>query len=215
MSKFFYKDAPKVKTIFMDLGGVVLDIDAELSITAYEKMGVSNIREFLNSYKQEGPFLALDKGLIGHDEFIAEMRKTFPSLKDRSADEISEAHMAIHIAVPKNKLDIIFELKKHFRIFATSNISEDGWKWCKDNGFDLYGRSPSDYFDGLCLSCRTHSIKPDAEFFRKALDMASSLPQDTLLIDDSQKNCESAASLGIRTYNPKTGEDWSHIFEGI
>lgn len=212
MANLEYKNASNIKTIFMDLGGVVIDIDAELSIKAYEKMGVQNIREFLNSYKQEGPFLSLDKGLIDNAEFFSQMRRTFPSLENYSDAEISAAHMAIHIGIPKERLDFILELKKHFKIVATSNVSENGWNWCRKCGFDLYERKAEDYFDEFCLSYCVHLIKPDADFFEKALELGKSAPQETLLIDDSPKNCEVASSLGIHVYNPKSGENWSHMF---
>ena len=54
--------------------------------------------------------------------------------------------------------------------------------------------------------------KPDEEIFRKVLDDAGLDPKRTF-IDDSEANCMTARSLGISTYVPKAGEDWSHLFK--
>lgn len=37
-------------------------------------------------------------------------------------------------------------------------------------------------------------------------------PKETFFIDDSEINCKVAQELGISTYTPKAGEDWSHLF---
>ena len=51
------------------------------------------------------------------------------------------------------------------------------------------------------------------EIFRKVLDEAGLDPKETFFIDDSEANCITARSLGISTYTPKAGEDWSHLFK--
>jgi len=45
------------------------------------------------------------------------------------------------------------------------------------------------------------------------LDDAGLDPKETFFIDDSEANCMTARSLGISTYVPKAGEDWSHLFK--
>ena len=54
---------------------------------------------------------------------------------------------------------------------------------------------------------------PDEEIFRIVLDDAGRDPKETFFIDDSEANCMTARSLGISTYVPKAGEDWSHLFK--
>ena len=41
------------------------------------------------------------------------------------------------------------------------------------------------------------------------LDGQEARPEETLFIDDSQKNVETAASLGIHMSVPKNGQDWT------
>lgn len=70
-----------------------------------------------------------------------------------------------------------------------------------------------DYFEHIFLSYEMKMAKPDEEIFRKVLDDAGLDPKETFFIDDSEANCMTARSLGISTYVPKAGEDWSHLFK--
>ena len=45
------------------------------------------------------------------------------------------------------------------------------------------------------------------------LDGQEARPEETLFIDDSQKNVETAANLGIHTVCPENGQDWTCLPE--
>ena len=41
-------------------------------------------------------------------------------------------------------------------------------------------------------------------------------PENILFIDDSARNCEAAAALGIQTLNPDNGGDWRPaVFDAV
>lgn len=50
--------------------------------------------------------------------------------------------------------------------------------------------------------------KPGEDIYRKMLSDGSMVAQETLFIDDSDKNLAAAAKLGIRTLKVENGEDW-------
>lgn len=50
------------------------------------------------------------------------------------------------------------------------------------------------------------------EIFKAVIEDADIDPKETFFIDDSDINCKIAQELGISTYTPKAGEDWSHLF---
>ena len=50
--------------------------------------------------------------------------------------------------------------------------------------------------------------KPDEEIYRKMLSDGGMVAGETLFIDDSDKNLEAAARVGIRTLKVENGEDW-------
>ncbi len=35
------------------------------------------------------------------------------------------------------------------------------------------------------------------------------MPEDALFVDDGPRNCAAASELGIRTYCPENGADWT------
>ena len=70
-----------------------------------------------------------------------------------------------------------------------------------------------DYFDRIYLSYQMKMVKPDTEIFRAVLADADIRPEETLFLDDSETNCQSAQALGIHTYTPQAHEDWRHLFQ--
>ena len=51
-------------------------------------------------------------------------------------------------------------------------------------------------------------MKPSPEIFKAMIDGEGTDPSNILFIDDSARNCEAAAALGIQTLNPDNGGDW-------
>ena len=52
-------------------------------------------------------------------------------------------------------------------------------------------------------------MKPDEAIFRHVLMNERMLPDETLFIDDGPRNCAAASQLGIHTFCPVNGEDWT------
>ncbi len=55
------------------------------------------------------------------------------------------------------------------------------------------------WFDGTVVSAFEHTIKPEAEIFRRLLDRFALTPSATVMIDDSAPNLDAARSLGMQT----------------
>jgi putative hydrolase of the HAD superfamily len=54
-------------------------------------------------------------------------------------------------------------------------------------------------FSGKVISCRLNLCKPEAAIYEHALKTYNLRPQETVFIDDVEKNVAAAAKLGIRT----------------
>ena len=57
--------------------------------------------------------------------------------------------------------------------------------------------------------------KPGEEIYRKMLLEGNMKAEETLFIDDSTKNIETARKLGINTLKVENGEDWRPILDKI
>ena len=69
------------------------------------------------------------------------------------------------------------------------------------------------YFEKLYFSCDLKMMKPDPAIFRYVLDAEGLDPAETLFIDDSPRNTEAAARIGIRTMCPRNNADWTADIE--
>ncbi len=77
------------------------------------------------------------------------------------------------------------------RLALLSNLPVEGASHLRSS-YDWLG-----LFDVLVLSCETRSIKPDAAIYRHCLERNAARAGDSLFIDDSEANAESARELGM------------------
>ena len=54
-------------------------------------------------------------------------------------------------------------------------------------------------------------LKPSQEIYEHVLRSEGIRPENLLFIDDSTRNTEAAAALGIRTLHVETNSDWTSI----
>lgn len=195
-----------IKNLIFDLGGVILNIDFQLTISAFHKMGIQNINELFSAYSQNEFFNDFDKGLINPDEFRKEIRKR---LSDNFSDEqIDEAWNAMLLDFPTQNINFLLSVKSKYRTFLLSNTNAIH--------FPIYNKQLNDkyhiphlslLFEKAYYSYLEGLRKPDIEIFEKVLLENKLMPEETLFIDDSTHNTATAEKLGINTItleSPKT-----------
>lgn len=200
-----------IKNLLIDFGGVLIDLDRHRCIENFKKLGFDNIEDLLNIYHQQGIFMQQEKGLITSAEFRSGVREMMG--KEVTDRQIDAAWNSFLVGIPIYKLDLLLKLREKYVVYLLSNTNETHWEWSCEHVFPYKGFQVKDYFEKIYLSFEMKMVKPDAEIFNAVLDDASIDPKETFFIDDSGANCEIAQSLGISTYTPKAGEDWSHLFK--
>ncbi|MBP6065654.1 HAD family phosphatase [Bacteroides sp.] len=199
-----------IKNLLIDFGGVLIDLDRPRCIENFKKLGLLDAEEMLDVYHQQGVFLEQEKGLITASEFRNAIRdKVGPMATDRQIDAVWNSFL---VGIPSFKLDLLLKLREKYVVYLLSNTNEIHWKWSCKNAFRHKGFHVEDYFEKIYLSYEMKMAKPDAEIFQAVIEDAGIDPKQTFFIDDSEANCETARSLGILSYTPKAGEDWSHLF---
>ena len=63
--------------------------------------------------------------------------------------------------------------------------------------------------DACYCSYKLGVMKPDTEFFHQVLMAEHIVPSETLFIDDGPRNVAVASQMGIRTFCPENGADWT------
>lgn len=183
--------------LLFDLGGVIMDIKRENCVASMRRLGMRHPEEFLGDYGQKGPFLLLEKGEITPEEFRARLR---PYLREGVNDrEIDAAFNDFLIGIPVERLRRLEELHRDHRIYMLSNTNKIMWDTKIADEFRKDGHDRDYYFDGCVTSFAVKSYKPDTKIFREVLDRFGLKPEETIFFDDSEANCEAAASLGFRT----------------
>ncbi len=201
----------KIKNLIIDFGGVLIDLDRQQCIDNFAKLSLHAIKAMLDVYHQHGFFLQYEKGLITSADFRNEMKKSTDS--EISDEDIDAAWNSFLVGIPTYKLDLLLQLRKNYNIYLLSNTNAIHWKWACENAFSYNGHNPNDFFDRIYLSFELKMAKPDLNIFQYVLNDTGINSKQTIFIDDSAENCRTANTLGISTYAPLAGEDWSHLFD--
>lgn len=188
----------EIKNVIIDLGGVMIDLDRERCVEAFEHLGLHGADSMLGLYRQEEPFLSLETGRITAAEFYDEVRRRAASpLNDA---EIEAAFWEFLVDLPKSRLAAVRHARKHgLRTFMLSNtnaVMYDGWI---KEAFRQEGLHVGDYFDGIVTSFAEGICKPDKKIFCTVLDRYGLDPDATIMLDDSEANCMAAESVGMHS----------------
>lgn len=200
----------KTKNIIFDFGGVILNIDYQLTIDAFKEIGMNNFEMAYSQASQIHLFDNLEKGLISPAQFRDGIR--LASGLDLSDERIDYAWNKIILDLPKHRIDLILKIKNNYNCFLLSNTNIIH--------YDLYIKQLQNFgmnsFDDVFLkayfSFEMGMRKPDAEIFEFVLKQESLNADETLFIDDSIQHIETANKLGINTYHLKNKEDITLLF---
>ncbi len=193
-----------IRNIIFDLGGVILNIDYQKPIHAFEKLGIRDAAKIYSQAEQTELFDALETGKIGEAEFIT-------SLKELSGIAVSEIQLieawnSILLDFPLRRLQILQQLQLHFNTYLFSNTNEIHEKAFNQILQQTCGYpSLAVFFDKVYLSHRVGLRKPDPAIFQKILDDNHLKPQETLFLDHRLQHIQSAEKLGIRTIHLPDG----------
>ena len=196
----------KIKNIIFDLGGVLVGLDGQRCINAFDAIGAHEISTYVRDHRTEDLFFDAEVGNITQDEFCDEVRRITRCAAPDAA--IVDAWNRLLTEIPDVKKQRLLELHDRYRLYLLSNTNVMHWNLCADHLF-RYGRwGLNDYFDACFLSYEMHLYKPCEEIFRRTIEEAGVKADETLFVDDLPANCEAARALGLHVLNETTGTDW-------
>lgn len=187
-----------IKNIIFDLGDVILPIDLNRCIKAFEKLGFKNLDQLFSKAEQPQVFNQLEKGEISEKDFVSEIKKYLnPNV---SSQEIIEAWNLILLDFDDAIIEMIQKVKQHYNIFLLSNTCSTHYNVYNKNFCDKYKYEKID--DLFIKAYFSHQIglrKPSPEIFNYVLNNSKLIPKETLFIDDSIQHIKSAEKLKINT----------------
>ena len=203
-----------IKTVVFDLGGVLVDLDIDRCTGAFRSLGMDAVADLINPYYPAEMIGRLEHGVISFHEACDEMRRLSgtPKVTD---DEIARAYGTFLTEIPVEKLRQIDRLRRRgFRTYVLSNNNPASMEVIRGE-FTADGHTMDDYFDKVYLSYELRELKPSEAIFRKMIAASGMRPEETLFIDDGQKNVDAAQRLGFAVYMPGPGEDFGHILDNL
>ncbi|MBQ8047429.1 MAG: HAD family phosphatase [Prevotella sp.] len=197
-----------VKTVIFDLGGVILTIDQRQAVARFREVGLSDAAERLDPYTQQGIFGELEAGTISAEGFRVELGRLVG--REVSYAECCYCWQGYATELPRRNLELLASLReKGYRVLLLSNTNPFMMDWAESDRFDGEGHPIGYYFDATYMSYKCKMMKPDEDFFRYVLEKENIQPDETLFVDDGERNVATASRLGIHTFRPVNGEDWT------
>lgn len=185
-----------IQNIIFDFGGVIYDIDHNLSKLAFEKLGVDRFDQLYGHEIQTEIFEDLETGKINPADFLEKL-KIYLS-ENTTIQQIEDAWCALLIGVEAEKIKLLQKLGENYNLYLLSNSNLIHYKrfikQLEEHG-DFRG-----LFKGVWFSHEKGMRKPDARFYLDLLEENNLKAEETLFIDDLDANIEAAQKLGIKAY---------------
>ena len=203
-----------VKNLLFDFGGVIVSLNKQNALNRFKEIGLENIEDYLNEFRQSGIFLDYEEGKLSPQEFYAEFRK-LAGRDDISDADIDSGWMAFLIGIPEYKFQLLKDLRKKYNVYLLSNTNPSIMKWAFSKDFSPEGLPISAYFDKCYLSYKLGVAKPDTKIYELILQDSGMNPAETLFLDDGKKNVEMGAELGFQVYQANQDEDLREFFKTV
>ena len=179
-----------IKTIFFDIGGVLIDIHPERT---YQYLSDSADVE-VSMVKESFPWDAHDqyeRGIMNNEDWFITYKESLPQPCCLKRSDFWNAWKLL-LGEEKNTVNILEALNKQYSIWLLSNTNP---KHIQDEIEKRY-LFPS-LVNGAVYSFDVGVRKPEKEIYEIAMQRANANPQECLFIDDLIENIQAAKQIGI------------------
>ncbi len=203
--------ADSFENIIFDLGGVILNIDYQLTENAFKSLGLTDFSSMYTQAAQSGLFDNYEKGLCSTPYFINSLLDFLPP--NTSANKVVAAWNAMILDFPIANLDLLLELKTKHRIFLLSNTNDIHLQAVNRSLKSVTSENNLDsFFEKTYYSFEMGMRKPDAEIFNKVCNENQLDKSKTLFIDDTERHILGAQTVGLNTHFLKPGTTIHQLF---
>lgn len=177
-----------MKNIVFDLGGVVLDWNPRKMESDFKGAPALPRSLFEHDFFQNY-WTEFDRGMYTEEEII-DLMSSSSGFSIKECRELVEFVKHSLTDIPET-VHLIRQLSEEgYNLYCLSNMSVEFYNYLKD-------REVFTYFKGQIISGLEKLIKPDEAIFRLLTTRFGLAPENTLFVDDLEKNVETAQSLGF------------------
>jgi len=180
-----------IKTIFFDLGGVILTNawDHAERARACVRFGLDPA-DLETRHQPLAPQLEI--GALSLDEYLA--RTVFHQPRAFTPADFRAFMESCSEALPES-LKLLAELRASGRL-RLATLNNEGREL---NEYRIARFGLGQYFSAFCSSCYLGTRKPEPEIYRHALGILQARPAECLFVDDREENLAPARALGMDT----------------
>lgn len=190
-----------IKNIIFDFGDIFINLDKQAPLLEMSKFGLTIMTPELDTI-----FKDYEMGLMESDVFIDALQSIF---NGATKEQIKIAWNSIILDFPEERLKFIEQLKseKKYRLFLLSNTNNLHIEQVKVSmGLERFTRFQN-CFEKFYLSQQIKMRKPNTNIYEFVLHENRLLPNETLFIDDTKENTDSASKLGVQCWNLQVGKE--------
>ncbi len=198
-----------IKNIILDLGGVIINLNQQLTYDAFKKLFPSKYEKILIELESNNYLEKFETAEISKKEFISFIQKFDTSISEK---EIEKAWNSMLLDIPENRIQLIKSLAKKYNVYLLSNTNEIHYQYIENYAVQEFNvLSFKSIFKQVYLSHEIKLRKPNTAIFKYVLKEANLLRHETLFIDDTLEHINSAKQLGIKTHHLNLHENQSLI----
>ena len=199
-----------IKNLILDLGGVLLDIDYHKTEKAFIEMGFEAFNKMYTQYSADEIFAKLEMGTISNADFYKYMIGAAPA--NISESQVYSAWTAMLMDFRVETINFLEELRSRFPLYLLSNtnaihLDAFGEIFSRQTGRPLL----DELFTKAYYSHQVGLRKPNKDIFEFVLEDAGIKAEDTLFIDDSYNNINTAKAMGFQTHLLLPGEKLENL----
>lgn len=201
-----------IENIIFDFGGVILDIDPQLTINEFIKLGYSKENKLNGKDFYQKVIHKFEKGIFTPEVFRNKLRDYLHM--DLTDQQIDDAWNALLFDIPRERIEVIEKVKNHYPIYLLSNSNEIHYDlYVRDLQLRFGYKEFNELFNKSYFSFDLHMCKPDPEIYEFVINQENLNPATTLFIDDREDNLEGAREAGLITYHLTSPERIRDIFD--
>lgn len=200
----------KFEAVIFDLGGVIINLDYQKTIDAFEELGMKDFKSVYTQAAQSNLFDDFETGQISAQRFVNSL---LPYLKQgTSPNKVVQAWNAMILNVPKEKLELLDRVRSNNPIYLLSNTNELHIPAVRREFSKVTDRPMESFFTEMYFSNEICMRKPNKEIFEFVCTKNNLNPESTLFIDDSEQHIIGAKEIGLQTIHLTNSEDLYHTF---
>ncbi len=192
-------DSKFIKTIFFDIGGVLINIHPEKTLSYLSDCMYMPV-DVIKKYFPNEAHNEYEKGNLSDHEWFLAFKDSMPQPCCLKESDFWDAWIQL-LGKEKKTINILEALSKDYSIWLLSNTNPSHVQNEIENRYIF----PS-IVDGAVYSFDMGCRKPEEEIYWKAVDLANTKPIHSIFIDDLDINVDCASRLGFHALHFQSTE---------